>query len=141
MSCVPRPPRSPSRIVSLACTAALTGVVLAGCGSGDSDPDADPAGPPPTEQPEMTAVYEVTGTGTAEVTYDVGGPSRSESVKLPWRTEVPVDGEPGIGLLSISVMSSDAKNLACSITAEGLEVDAQKAGPPEAGWTIVQCHR
>jgi hypothetical protein len=100
-----RPPRSarPDRaglIVAGAALAACGGLVLYGVlDTGRSD------APPQRRIPTASVTYEVTGTGTADITYQARSASGeavvAKAAKLPWRktVDVPLGQEPIVNIL------------------------------------------
>lgn len=65
-------------------------------------------------------IYEVTGSGSASVTYSVDGFGQAqEAVGLPWRKEI-VDGQPTYAVLLVQLQSSGT--VTCQIVKAGQEV-------------------
>ncbi|MDG4821157.1 MmpS family transport accessory protein [Asanoa sp. WMMD1127] len=112
-------------------------------------PDPDPQGPdtdpvPPTDEPDdpgiptqlpglpgvagKTVVYEVTGSGRADITYvdDLAGQTRElKNEKLPWKRQF--TSTEGSLLLTVSATRSNGDNedLGCRITVDGREAAAE----------------
>lgn len=124
-------------------------VLAAACGdsSGSDRPTADPTqsggsdGPLTDEDPSQRrptlAVYEVTGPGTADITYDPGdGPEvTEEEVELPWRKEVTVDNRLDLTVTAIVPgFDVNSEPFTCRIILDGEEI-AQ-----ESELHAVTCH-
>ncbi|MDR7279412.1 MmpS family transport accessory protein [Catenuloplanes atrovinosus] len=95
-------------------------------------PDLDdliPTGTAVTAGPDAKVVYEVTGSGSAAVTYTEAGttPKSERDVNLPWRKEFTLGTEtPLLSVTGIHFGTDDAE-LTCRITLDGKEVVTRTA--------------
>jgi hypothetical protein len=74
------------------------------------------------DQPHaVTVTYEVTGTGSAEITYhgSDGGFTGPSTETLPWRKQVTMGGEHSFVEVSVERAKSSDEPLRCRITADG----------------------
>jgi hypothetical protein len=74
------------------------------------------------DQPQaVEVIYEVTGTGSAEVTYHGpdGGFTGPSTETLPWRKQVTMGGEHTFVEVSVERARSSDEPLKCRITADG----------------------
>ncbi|MFR9795884.1 hypothetical protein ACL02U_08255 [Streptomyces sp. MS06] len=119
-----RPDRA-ALITAAAVLAACTGLVLYGvpgtAGGGDQG-----------QQPVVTAsvTYEVTGSGTADLTYQAGSEAGEAVVvrgaRLPWRktVDVPLGQHPTINIL----LGADGGTARCSLAVRGRHLQSATAG-------------
>lgn len=104
--------------------AACTGLVLYGVLNGDEDPS-----PARHRTPTASVTYEVTGTGTADLTFQARSESGTATVvrgaRLPWHrtVEVPVGRDP---LISI-VLGEDGGTAHCALAVRGHHVQSATA--------------
>ena len=95
-------------------------------------PDLDdllPTGAAVTAGPDAKVVYEVTGSGSAAVTYTEAGtsPKSERNVELPWRKEFTLGSE--TPLLSVTGIhfGTSSTELTCRITLDGKEIAKRSA--------------
>lgn len=121
--------RRPDRAGLLAAVAVLAvcgALVLYGVLSGGDGDGADSSGP---RTPTASVTYEVTGTGTADLTFQARSESGTATVvrgaHLPWRTtvDVPVGKEPLISM----VLGKDGGTARCALAIHGRHVQSATA--------------
>jgi hypothetical protein len=122
-----------SRVVVIAVVVTAVAMLLCGlCGvagyllarddnEASSTPSPAPAVPSPTAAGSShTIVYEVTGDGSAIITYLAPGGPKPDQVSLPWRQEVTVDR--GGFLATVFALRFEGGTLGCRVLVDGQEV-------------------
>jgi hypothetical protein len=112
-----------------------TGPAVAPDPNVSSDVQED-AGAPNTTPAEVdpTLTYEVTGKGQATVSYTTNSGQSQETVKLPWKFDVP-NAEAGFPILSASKTASGAGSIQCIIKRDGKQIASTKASGQFANCT------